>query len=144
MASIAYGVIADARAVQRRRRIRLVVVAVLAAAAAILVAAAVRHRRHPATQTVFVDLRYETTGREAQVLLSTARAQPGVVDASYVSAADALARMRRRYPLLVRNLTSNPLPDSLKLRVRPSDVPEAEQALRRRLGASIQKIVVDR
>jgi cell division transport system permease protein len=52
-------------------------------------------------------------------------ANPLVKEYTYVSEADALARMKEKYPELVENLTSNPLPASFE--VRPNNAEEVER-----------------
>jgi cell division protein FtsX len=142
MSAAVYAVIADARAIQRRRRVRLMLVTALAMLAAGGLALVAIERHGTRTMTLTVLLRHAATPGQARVLLGTARSEPGVAAATYVSADDALARMKERYPALVRHLHGNPLPASLQLRVRVDDVEQTRRALRRRLGASAARILV--
>src|SRR5262245_3058209 len=57
------------------------------------------------------------TRHDKEALINQLNANPKVKQGGvhYVSRSDALDRMRSKYPELVKNLTSNPLPDSLEV-----------------------------
>jgi cell division transport system permease protein len=50
-----------------------------------------------------------------ELLVNKLHQNPKVKDVQYISKTEALARMKKKYPELVQNLTSNPLPDSLEV-----------------------------
>jgi cell division protein FtsX len=114
-------VIAEARRRQRRRRVST---AVAAAAAALAFGALFALDVFPfggqgsTRQTsVRIYLDYGATSAETKRVLAAARAEHGVVAATIVSKAAALAEMRQRYPQLVAHLVVNPLPDAVDIRI---------------------------
>jgi hypothetical protein len=59
------------------------------------------------------------TMRQISRALAAVRGEPGVMRVSFVSKTAAFAVMRKRYPHLVKNLTYNPLTDSLTVKTSP-------------------------
>jgi cell division protein FtsX len=66
---------------------------------------------------VRVYLSVGATPREARRVLAAARAERGVASASVFSKGAALEAMRQQYPALISHLSSNPFPDSIRLRL---------------------------
>ena len=141
MSAYAYpAVIADARAIQHRRRVRLTLLALVLVAAG---AAFVLYPRHHAA-TPIVTIRVYASPVDVQRVAAVTHAQSGLVSTRYVSAAQALAVMRRRAPRLVQGLRSNPLPAAFILRVRTSDAAAARRQLVERLGTAAQAVILAR
>jgi cell division protein FtsX len=70
---------------------------------------------HRAT-TCYVDIYFvhSDTVAEKQAVAAALRSDPLIASFRYVSRKQALAAERKQYPDLVKNLTSNPLPDSFR------------------------------
>jgi hypothetical protein len=59
------------------------------------------------------------TMRQISRAIAAIRGEPGVMRVSFVSKEASFALMKKRYPHLVKNLTFNPLPDSLSVKTSP-------------------------
>jgi hypothetical protein len=81
------------------------------------------------------------TMRQISWALAAVRGEPGVMRVSFVSKDAALAVMKKRYPRLVKNMTSNPLTDSLTVKLSPRvDARTAVKHLRARHLSGVQVI----
>jgi cell division protein FtsX len=112
-------VIADARRRQRRRYV-ITATAIAAGFALVLFLLLVLPFGHGATarQTTWrLYLSANATPGDTQRALAATRAEHGVVGARIYSKSAALAAFRERYPELVANLVSNPLPNSIDVRI---------------------------
>jgi cell division transport system permease protein len=82
----------------------------------------------------------EATPKQIDGLRVKLLTNPKVENVVFISKEEALKRMRKRYPDLTENLTSNPLPASLEIAPRNGrDVP-AVSALLRPLPAGVAKV----
>ncbi|MFL5954834.1 MAG: permease-like cell division protein FtsX [Gaiellaceae bacterium] len=114
----AAAVIADARRRQLRRRASFGA-GVLSAAVLALFAfhAPPFGGRGSVSATVRLYLQPGVTVAQAHRVVAAARGERGVVGVTVVSREAALAMMKRRYPQLVKNLTSNPLSARIDVRL---------------------------
>jgi cell division transport system permease protein len=61
------------------------------------------------------------TTRQKNDVARTLQSDPKVLSVTYITKERALERMKKRYPELVKNLTANPLPDSLEVLPRKGE-----------------------
>jgi cell division transport system permease protein len=81
------------------------------------------------------------TAHQKELLINRLHQDPNVKDVTYVSKAAALERMRKRVPDLVKNIPSNPLPDSLEvLPTRGEDVEAVYNSLVSPMPPGVDKV----
>jgi len=86
----------------------------------------------------FVD---DVTAKQVNAVGSYLRADDKIKDYKFVSRAEALARMQKRYPELTRDLPTNPLPASYEITPRKAEeVKQLSAAIRAQKFAGVERV----